>query len=443
VGVSVWKLTFSFIMPGGFLLLLALGFLRPRGLPGWLQPLVGVFPLITLAFGLLFGWLFDRSRIVLAMLMLALADRSLWLFGSGDAATTDVDRIVFQAVAFLLPLNLLALSLITEDSLLTPRSGIRAALVLLQPLLVAGLCRAGPSEFAAALEFAYVDPTLTAWTPIAQPALLASGTAVALQASRFVVRRNAIESGFVWAVLAVFVALQGTKYGWKPTNFFATAGLILVMTLLEASYKAAYVDEATGMPGRQAFDTALKGLGRRYSVAVIEIDQIKSYNNAHGQIVGGQILRLVAATISGLSVGGRVYHHAGDNFAALFPGKPSGDTLADLERIRKAVETLDLVLRGRDQVRKRRDRRNGANSALEELPVTISIGVAERNDAAIQPDAVIKTAYRALYQAKLEGGNLVKRGAISQQALPKPLRNARCAVGRAVEASAEGERWNG
>lgn len=246
-----------------------------------------------------------------------------------------VGRIVFRAVAFLLPLNLLALSLMTEGGLLTPRTGIRAALILLQPLLVAGFCRAEPSEFAAALEFAYVDPALTAWTPIAQPALLASGTALALHASRFVVRRNAIESGFVWAVLAVFVALQGTKYGWKPTNFFATAGLILVMTLLEASYKAASVDEATGMPGRQAFDTALKGLGRRYSVAVIEIDQIKSYNNARGQIVGGQILRLVAATISGLSVGGRVYHHAGDNFAALFPGKSSGDTLADLERIRK------------------------------------------------------------------------------------------------------------
>jgi GGDEF domain-containing protein len=104
---------------------------------------------------------------------------------------------------------------------------------------------------------------------------------------------------------------------------------------------------------------------------------------------------------------------------------------------------LDLVLRGRDQVRQRRDRRNGANSALEELPVTISIGVAERNDAAFRPDAVIKTAYRALYQAKLEGGNLVKRGAISQEALPKPLRNAHRAVGRAVEAAAEGERWNG
>lgn len=104
---------------------------------------------------------------------------------------------------------------------------------------------------------------------------------------------------------------------------------------------------------------------------------------------------------------------------------------------------MDLVLRGRDQVRKRRDRRNGADSTLEELPVTISIGVAERNDAAIQPDAVIKTAYRALYQAKLEGGNLVKRGTTSQEALPKPLRSARRAAGRAVAAGAEGERWTG
>ncbi|HXF93415.1 MAG TPA: hypothetical protein VNK46_11715 [Nitrospiraceae bacterium] len=111
MGASVWKLVCSFVMLGGLILLLALGFLRPNGLPGWLQPLIGIFPLITLTFGLLFGWLFDRSRIVLAIFVLTLADRALWLLADGGAAMTEVGRVVFQSAALLLPLNLLALSL--------------------------------------------------------------------------------------------------------------------------------------------------------------------------------------------------------------------------------------------------------------------------------------------------------------------------------------------
>jgi diguanylate cyclase (GGDEF)-like protein len=303
----------------------------------------------------------------------------------------------------------------------TRRTGIRAALMLLQPPLLIGLYRTEPSAFAASLEFAYVDRALTGWTPIAQPALLASGTALALQASRFIVCRNTIESGLVWAMMAVFIALQGTQYGWKPTNFFATAGLILTITLLEASYKATYVDETTGLPGRQAFDTALKELERHCSVAVIEIDQLKSYNNAHGLAASGQILRRVTAAIAGLSVRGQVYHLAGENFAVLFPGTSSGETLAD------------LVLRRQDQVRKQRDHRTGTDSTSKELPITISIGVADQHDASIPPDVVIRTAYRALYRAKVEGGNL------AQEAAPTPLRH----VHRAVASGAEREHWTG
>lgn len=154
MGASVWKLVCSFVMPSGLILLLALGFLRPNGLPGWLQPLIGIFPLITLTFGLLFGWLFDRSRIVLAIFVLTLADRVLWLLADGGVSTTEVGRVVSQSVALLLPLNLLALSLIREDSLVTQRTGICAALMLLQPPLLIGLYRAEPSAFAASLEFA-------------------------------------------------------------------------------------------------------------------------------------------------------------------------------------------------------------------------------------------------------------------------------------------------
>lgn len=105
-------------------------------------------------------------------------------------------------------------------------------------------------------------------------------------------------------------------------------------------------------------------------MAVIEINQLKSYNKSYnGLVASGQILP-GSLQPSSVSLRGQVYHLAGENFAALFPGKSSGETLADLEQIRKAVKTLDLVLRRQDQVCKRRDRRTGTDSTSEALPVT-------------------------------------------------------------------------
>lgn len=94
-------------------------------------------------------------------------------------------------------------------------------------------------------------------------------------------------------------------------------------------------------------------------MAVIEIDQLKASGNAHGQGASSQILRLIAVSIAGLLVKGWVDHFASDNFALLFPGKSSGETL----------KILDLVMHRWDQVDKRRDRPTGTDSMPEELPV--------------------------------------------------------------------------
>jgi len=409
ISSPAWKWLYSFVVPGGLLVLAALGFLRPRGLPGWMQPLVAVYPYIVLTVGLLFGWHFDRSRVVFALLVLALADRALLLFAAGDAATEGVGRIVFNAVAFLLPLNLLALSLIKERGILTRSGLMRLSLILSQLLLVAWICRPELADVAASLELSYVDPRWTEWTRIAQPALVAFLVASVLQLSRFMVYKNAIESGFVWALVASFIALHGSRFGWTPTNYFAMAGLILFLALLEASYKMTYHDELTGVPGRLALDQALTGLGSRYSVAMVDIDHLKDFNNQYGQTVGDQVLQIVATKIASVSGGGKAFRYSGEEFVVLFPGKSAGDTLAPLETLRKTVETSRFVLRGQGHLREQTGEPSGDSSTGEELSATISVGVAERDERKTTPEQVIKAAYRVLYRAKMDGGNQVKR----------------------------------
>src|SRR4249919_2993858 len=99
----LWKPFLAVFFPGGLIFLTAIGFLRPQGHPVWLQQPIGALPYIVLTFGLIFGWYFASSRMILSLLVLALADRALVLFSA-----TNADQTAIAITAFLVPLNLLA-----------------------------------------------------------------------------------------------------------------------------------------------------------------------------------------------------------------------------------------------------------------------------------------------------------------------------------------------
>ena len=75
----------------------------------------------------------------------------------------------------------------------------------------------------------------------------------------------------------------------------------------------------------------------------------------------------------------------------------------------KSVEAISLFLRGADHVWEQRGTKE-AGSRDRALPITLSIGVAEKADDNATLTLVIKSAYRGLYEAKGIGGNVVKRG---------------------------------
>src|SRR4249919_4263677 len=92
------KWLYSLVVPGGLILLAAIGFLRPMGLPPWTHPLVVGLSYFVFGFGVFFAWYLDRGRVVFSILVLALADVLMLFFASGEAAATESGRIVFNTV---------------------------------------------------------------------------------------------------------------------------------------------------------------------------------------------------------------------------------------------------------------------------------------------------------------------------------------------------------
>ncbi|MGH7164431.1 MAG: diguanylate cyclase [Nitrospiraceae bacterium] len=399
---------FALLLPGGLIVLAAVLALRPRTLPDSMVPFLRTLPYAIAVIGLFLGWFFNRSRIAFAILVLAIADRILLQFGAGKPAGGDVGRIVFHATALLLPLNLVACAMIKERGLLTSRGLVRVLPILVQALLIALLCRPDQRDLAVWLWHKFINTPWPAWTPLAQPALVAFGIAMALQAARFILYRNVLESGFLWALVAAFLALHGARAGWVATTFFGTAGLVLVVSLIQTSHRMAYHDELTGVPGRRAMNEALLKLGSRYAVAMVDVDHFKQFNDRYGHRVGDQMLRMVAAKLGEVSGGGEAFRYGGEEFSIIFPGKSVKEALPYLEILRKTVEASGFVLRGRDRPRKKPAKPRARSAPRNMVSVTVSIGVAERDGRNQSPDQVIKAADRALYRAKQDGRNQVR-----------------------------------
>jgi diguanylate cyclase (GGDEF)-like protein len=424
----LWKPFLAVLFPGGLIFLIAIGFLRPQGHPLWLHQPIAAMPYIVLIFGLIFGWYFASSRMILSLLVLALADRALVQFPTTGADQEAANQTIVAMTAFLVPLNLLAFSILKEDSLSLLRGVTRVLLVLVQPFLLFWLCLPDQHDLASSFTREYIPPLYTEWTTVPQPALFAFAIALLLHFIRFALHRDPLEGGAIWALFAVFLAYHASPYGWQPTNFFMAAGLILFVTLFQSFYQRTYRDELTGIPGRLAYDEAIRQLGKRFSVAVIGIDQLSQYANTHGKPVSEQILKLVAPRVQTACAEGQVFRTTGEELTVLFPGKSATETLVTLETVRKTIEAIGLFLRGRDRVWENQRGTRKAGSSDRSLPITLSIGVGEKLGDSATLSLVIKSAYRALYEAKGTGGNVVKRGLVEME----PARRSHAGSGRIV-----------
>ena len=146
--------------------------------------------------------------------------------------------------------------------------------------------------------------------------------------------------------------------------------------------------------------TGQTDLGRRYSVAILDIDHFKKVNDTHGHSAGDDVLQAVAKAISdAIANRGLVCRTGGEEITVFFPGAEAERASQVCEEVRIAVEELSVPTRDNE----------GDSVTLE---VTISVGVAANLDeeGSLVHDRVqdvVSSADRALYVAKEGGRNRV------------------------------------
>lgn len=179
------------------------------------------------------------------------------------------------------------------------------------------------------------------------------------------------------------------------------AHLKLAQTIrqLEASQRElraqANTDPLTGLANRRFFDEIAGkelSLMRRqqdyFSVLMIDIDHFKAVNDTYGHPAGDEILKRVAATLSGnLREEDTVARIGGEEFVVCSPATNRLASIVLAERLRKAVESLMIEFDGK------------------RIPVTISLGIALRPLDGDDLQALLSVADERLYRAKQDGRN--------------------------------------
>jgi diguanylate cyclase (GGDEF)-like protein len=197
--------------------------------------------------------------------------------------------------------------------------------------------------------------------------------------------------------------------------FMSAAGLVLLVAVLQESHRLAFRDPLTGLPSRRALDERLSGLGPVYSIAMVDVDHFKKFNDTHGHHIGDQVLKLVAARLAEIGGGGTAFRYGGEEFCVLFPERTVMQILPDLEELRRGIETYMVAVRGSDRPKdpetgsQLRMIANDKSAPDRSVSVTVSIGTAERDYLLTKPGSVIRAADEALYRAKRSGRNRVSR----------------------------------
>jgi len=396
------------IIPLGFYLLQVSGFDYVA-----VEPIEGTLKIpVYLGFVLIgfLGWRLNQSRILMIVLLLigvyhaSLHTELLVQTGIGTIRLR-------QILSFAFPVALILVFLTREARLLSKQSLLRLVLALSPIVLMSAWFIFSPESF----------QRLVSWAPlplgngfkIPQLSIIAIFVLLVVFFRNKDKKINAFMGATIISLIPFFtMAHIGLTYGIKQSLMahtvisFSAICIILLHSILRMYWQRVYMDELTDISNRRALDESLATIDGIYSLAMIDIDHFKKFNDTYGHEEGDNVLRYVASIIGKIQ-GGKAYRYGGEEFCAVFKNTSTKDAFDAADNVRRKLAERKFFIRTK-KVRKTtsKDKKKTAKSH-KSAKVTISIGIAgpDRNNPT--PDKVLKLADNALYKAKKSGRNRV------------------------------------
>lgn len=167
--------------------------------------------------------------------------------------------------------------------------------------------------------------------------------------------------------------------------------------LFEKIQRQATMDGLTGLANHKTFYEILekelwraRRYGGRISLIMVDVDNLKKINDAHGHRAGDQVIREISRRIKEcIRQIDTAARYGGDEFAVILLNTSLGDAAVVAQRMVDAVAGSPITWN------------------KEQIPLSISVGLGQY-DADMTPEDITSRSDQALYTAKQAGKNTVR-----------------------------------
>ena len=353
--------------------------------------LFDIVPYLFYGLGILVIWVswhFNRNRFIFVIVPIILVHLGFEYFGAKKAS------LLFLYVSMLFPLHLLIFLVLKERGLFSLWGALKVIFFALEVMVVLYLIYYPSAEIQNFLKLKLFAANFYPLRDVS----VAIGIFVLFVMSALVMfgRYLMYSTAFLSMLLTFYFGLYFLKTPHATEVSFLSFTIIIFILLMRESYRLAFYDELTALPGRRALVEDMAKLGRRYSLAMCDIDFFKKFNDTYGHDTGDEVLKMVATKFAEVSGGGKAYRYGGEEFVILFPSKESAESFIHVDAMRQNIATTPFSVRNKKSTKK--------------IFINISAGVTQNSSKDKDPFAVMKRADNALYKAKKSGRNQVIKG---------------------------------
>jgi diguanylate cyclase (GGDEF)-like protein len=340
---------------------------------------------------------FSRSSLFFYVLLVILTNMILRL-GWAD------EVLGYGLLSALLPLLLVMVTIMPDRGIISIKAIPTYAAILLSAAFAMVVVMTSPDWASNAVLTDWLPVKYFDWTTQSQTVLGISFASIYILLTLGILNPSLHRSAGFGVLLMMIAQLHfGTDN--RSLNVFGSAALLMCLyAIMQETWRMAYLDELTGLPGRRALSEKFQKISGTYTVAMLDVDHFKQFNDNFGHDAGDAVLRMIAAKMTKIAGGGMPFRYGGEEFSILFTGKSSREVVRHLDALCEEIANKPFIIR--------RARRKGVDhppspANNKSVQVTVSIGFANSSGNKGTPWDVLKLSDLALYRAKGKGRNCI------------------------------------
>lgn len=397
---TILRKLLPFLLPVGILIGTAVINSKISSMADSVQNLILYFSYVLLAVIILLSFIFNRSIVFFIAVVIFISQILLMSFKAAEGADAFNTAAVRSIINIILPVNITAFALGSDKGILSIKGKFRIAIIIFEYLFIGWVVVTNRTGFIAFINSTPVH--IGKLVPVPLLIFLIFVSAIILFIARIVLFNSSKDRLLFGVLLSVFMGLFSKNTSLSMPVFFSASGIILLICALYETYFLAYIDELTGLPSRRSLKEKMMKLSGRYSIAMLDIDFFKKFNDSYGHDAGDEVLRFIGRCLKQMPGGGKSFRYGGEEFTVIFPGKSISEAASHLEKLRGNIAKARIPI-------SKGNSKNSTNQKTKRVSITISAGVAERNEKHSASLDVLKAADAALYRAKDKGRNCVSR----------------------------------